>query len=182
MSVNIALSGTFVFLLMLFSGAGYVFGAYALFRIGRKFGIGTFEDYCIPIYNYVLLCRCAEISPWLLLWLLVPLADIGFVVYLWGTLAKRLGHNFWSYGLGFFPFGIPALVLAFDGSKPAAKEHTVAVTLPPIYCISGESIDWVTFSVSAQSVQRNSTTAWLRSRSDPTAHAGVRRDGCGRRR
>jgi hypothetical protein len=105
-------------LLMVFSGAAYVFFAYVLYRIGRKFGIGSFGEYCIPIYNNVLLCRCAGINPWLLLWLLVPLANLGFTVYLWGTLAARLGRDFWLYGIGILLFGIPALILAFDDSRP----------------------------------------------------------------
>ncbi len=131
-------SGTFFILLLLFSAAGYVFGAYVLYRIGGKFGIGSFGDYCIPVYNYVLLCRCAEISPWLLLWLLVPLADLGFIVYLWGTIAKKMGHEFWLYGLGIFLFAIPALILAFDDSRPAGPKQETTVVEPSIYCVSGE--------------------------------------------
>lgn len=138
MSDSFVLSGTFLVLLMLIAAAGYVFGAYVLYRIGSKFGVGSFGDYCIPVYNYVLLCRCAGISPWLLLWLLVPLANVGFVVYLWGTLAKKLGHDFWLYGLCMLLAAIPALILAFDGSKPAGGEETVTVAEPSIYCISGE--------------------------------------------
>jgi hypothetical protein len=133
-----ALSGTFIVLLVLLIAACYVFGAYILSRIGAKFAIGTFGDYCVPVYNYVLLCRCAGISPWLLLWLLVPLVDLGFIVYLWGTVAKKLGHDFWLYGLGMFLFGVPAFILAFEDSKQAETEHTVAVTGPSIYCVSGE--------------------------------------------
>jgi hypothetical protein len=138
MSDSFVQSGTFFALLMLFSGASYVFSAYVLYRIGRKFGVGSFGAYCIPVYNSVLLCRCAEISPWLMLWLLVPLADLWFIVYLWGTLAKKLGHNFWLFGLGMFLFAIPALVLAFDDSRPAGKAQTITVEPPSIYCVSGE--------------------------------------------
>ncbi len=140
MSNNMVLSGTFFVLLMLFSGAGYVFGAYVLYRTGRKFGVGSFSDYCIPVYNYVLMCRCAEISPWLLLLAapLVPLAGFGFIVYLWGTLAKQLGHEFWLFGLGMFLFGIPALVLAFDESKPVGRKNTTVIAERSIYCVSGE--------------------------------------------
>jgi FHA domain/Family of unknown function (DUF5684) len=138
MSNNLALSGTFFVLFMVLCGAGYVFGVYVLYRIGRKFGVGSFADYCIPVYNYVLLCRCAGISPGLLLWLVVPLADLGFIVYFWGTLAKKLGHEFWLFGLGIFVFGIPALILAFDESKPAGGGTTVTLAKPSIYCLSGE--------------------------------------------
>src|SRR5262249_37718344 len=82
------------------SAAFCVLFAYVYYRIGRKFGIGSFGKYCIPLYNTVLLCRCAEISPWHILWLLVPVAGLVFVVYLFGTLAKKLGHSFWPFGLG----------------------------------------------------------------------------------
>jgi hypothetical protein len=129
------LSSVFVLLLlMVVSGAAYVFGAYVLYRIGRKFGIGSFGEYCIPIYNNVLLCRCAGINPWLLLWLLVPLANLGFTVYLWGTLAARLGRDFWLYGIGILLFGIPALILAFDDSRPVKGKEwadTAALSLDP---------------------------------------------------
>lgn len=138
MNDSYVFSGTFFLLLVIFSAAGYVLGAYVLFRIGSKFGIGTFGEYCIPVYNYILLCRSIEISPWLLLWLLVPLANLGFLVYLWGSLAKKLGHDFWLYGLGILLFGIPAFILAFDSSKPAVAEKTVTFSEPSIYCVSGE--------------------------------------------
>jgi hypothetical protein len=138
MSNSTVVSGAFFVLMMVAAGAGYVFGAYVLYRIGAKFGVGSFGEYCIPVYNHVLLCRCAEISPWRLLWLLVPLANIGFIVYLWGTLAKKLGHDFWLFGLGMLLVGIPALFLAFDDSKPAGRGETVSIAEPSIYCISGE--------------------------------------------
>jgi hypothetical protein len=118
--------------------ASYVFGAYVLYRVGSKFGIGTFGLYCIPVYNSILLCRCVGISPWLLFLLLVPLANLIFIVYLWGTIAKALGHNFWLFGLGILLFAIPALVLAFDDSGPARKSGTITFTEPTILCMSGE--------------------------------------------
>jgi hypothetical protein len=138
MNQSSLLSGPFVAFLILLTSAGYVFGAYVLYRIGTKFSIGSFSDYCIPIYNYVLLCRCAGISPWFLWLLLVPVVDLGFIVYLWGTLANRLSHDFWPFGLGMFAFGIPALVLAFDDSAPVDKPGTGTIALPSISCISGE--------------------------------------------
>jgi hypothetical protein len=127
------------FLLILIGGAAvYLFSAYVSYRIGVKFKIGTFGEYCIPVYNVVLLCQCAAISPWNLLWLLVPVANVGFAVYLWGTLARRLGHDFWLYGVGIFLFGIPILILAFDDSQPADPPSTAPVAGPSIYCIEGE--------------------------------------------
>lgn len=120
--------------------AVYLFSAFVLYRIGRKFKKGTFWEYCIPIYNSVLICRCAGITPWHLIWLFIPLANIVFIVYLWGAVAQRLGHNFWIFGLGIFLFAIPILILAFDGSMPAQPASAVVQTVagPTIYCLSGE--------------------------------------------
>jgi hypothetical protein len=114
----------------------WLLSSYILYRVGKKFGIGTFWDYCIPIYNSVLLCRCARISPWNLLWILVPVGNIVFPVVLWGKIAERLKHDFWVYGLGIYIFAIPVLILAFDDSKPESEQ--VAVTGPTMYCVSGE--------------------------------------------
>jgi len=130
-------SETFLLSLILFGAAAYVFGAYVLYRIGNKFGVGSFGEYCIPVYNYVLLCRCAEIPPVHLLWLLVPFVNLGFIVFLWGTLSTKLRHNFWTFGLGMFLFSIPAFILAFDKSRPAVRRDTL-VEEPSVFCISGE--------------------------------------------
>ena len=40
------------------TGASYLFGCYLLYRVGKKFGIGSFGAYCVPIYNLILICRC----------------------------------------------------------------------------------------------------------------------------
>jgi len=120
------------------SAALYVLFAYVYYRIGRKFGAGSFGKYCIPVYNAVLLCRCADISPWHVLWLLVPVAGLVFVVYLFGTLAEKLGHSFWPFGLGMLLFSIPAFILAFDDSKPVAKKATTTSIQPSICCMTGE--------------------------------------------
>jgi len=129
---------TFLVSLILFGAVGYVYGAYVLYRIGNKFGVGSFGEYCIPVYNYVLLCRCAQIPPVRLFWLLVPFANLGFLVYLWGTLSTKLGHNFWIFGLGMFLIGIPAFILAFDQSRPAVRRGTLVEEEPSVICISGE--------------------------------------------
>ena len=134
------LSGAVVLLLIVAGSAGYVFAAYVLWRVGQKFGIGSFADYCIPVYNCFLLCRCASISPWHLLWLLVPVADLVFVGCLMGTIARKLKHGFWPFFLGGVLFGLSAIVLAFDASRPVQEEQPVTVQKPSIYCISGEFV------------------------------------------
>lgn len=105
------------------SAAVYLFICFVLFRIGRKFGIGSFRKFCIPIYNGVLICRCGGISGWWLLGIIFPVIGIIFTIYLWGSVARRLGKNFWIYGLGILLLGLPVFILAFDGSKPVRAEE-----------------------------------------------------------
>lgn len=126
---------------------------YVLYRIGRKFQIGTFWSFLVPIYNLFLLCDCAQISRWfsvgiffpaLVLLLIIPLGiffmgpliflfklSTPIVVfatntYLWGRIAERLGKNFWLWGLG-VPLlcGLPILVLAFDDSMPVEETRYI---------------------------------------------------------
>ena len=126
---------------------------YVLYRIGRKFQIGTFWSFLVPVYNLFLLCDCAQISRWfsvgiffpaLVLLLIIPLGiffmgpliflfklSTPIVVfatntYLWGRIAERLGKNFWLWGLG-VPLlcFLPILVLAFDDSMPVEETRYI---------------------------------------------------------
>ena len=126
---------------------------YVLYRIGRKFQIGTFWSFLVPVYNLFLLCDCAQISRWfsvgiffpaLVLLLIIPLGIFFFFsliflfklstpivvfatnTYLWGRIAERLGKNFWLWGLG-VPLlcGLPILVLAFDDSMPVEETRYI---------------------------------------------------------
>jgi FHA domain len=134
---------------------------YPLYCLGRKFSVGTYWAYWVPVYNLVLLCRCARIPTSNLVWLLVPLTAPGYWAYLWGRIARRLGHSFWVYGLTSL-FVAPILILAFDGSQPhlpsasvwrssyrndrwAASDSQPAMPGPTarnkrlgLYCLSGE--------------------------------------------
>ena len=123
--------------------AGYLFAAYVMFRVGEKFRVGRFRDYLVPVWNLALLCDCGGVTrlvaaglalPAPLFWIICAadapslefyagraLAAL-FVfcwVYLWGSVAERLGKNFWLWGAVCLIFGgIPVLFLAFDGSMP----------------------------------------------------------------
>ena len=123
--------------------AGYLFAAYVMFRVGEKFRVGRYRDYLVPVWNLALLCDCGGVTrlvaaglalPAPLFWIICAagapslefyagraLAAL-FVfcwVYLWGSVAERLGKNFWLWGAACLIFGgIPVLFLAFDGSMP----------------------------------------------------------------
>lgn len=126
----------------------YIFAAYVFSRLGEKFRVGSFLQFLIPFYNVMLLCDCAKISRWFTIGVIAPgfiaaamnlvslylFADffssgaalIGFAanVYLWGSIAERLGKNFWVWGI-LTPvlLGLPVLILAFDGSMPRREEY-----------------------------------------------------------
>ena len=112
------LIGCFIFLAV-FLGI-YLLASWVLYRIGQKFGQGTFVQWCIPIYNLYLLCLCAEITPLWILGFFVPFVNIAAGVYLWGVIAARLGKDFWVWGLLCGLLSLPVLVLAFDDSEPVA--------------------------------------------------------------
>ncbi len=97
----------------------YFFFSYAMYRIGRKFETSSFLEYCIPLYNMVLMCRCGEISPWNTLGLFVPIVNIYFAIHIWGSIAQRLGKSYWLYGIGSFIFYITVFIMAFDNSRPS---------------------------------------------------------------
>lgn len=123
--------------------AGYLFAAYVMFRVGEKFRVGRFRDYLVPVWNLALLCDCGGVTrlvaaglalPAPLFWIICAagapslefyagraLAALFIFcwVYLWGSVAERLGKSFWLWGAACLVFGgIPVLFLAFDGSMP----------------------------------------------------------------
>ncbi len=132
-----------VIVLVLMCFGIYIFAAYVFSRLGGKFGVGSFIAFLIPFYNVALLCDCAGISRWFTVAIVAPgivtaamnlisfyifylffSSGAAFValaanVYLWGNIARRLGKNFWLWGI-LTPvlLGLPVLILAFDGSMP----------------------------------------------------------------
>lgn len=123
--------------------AGYLFAAYVMFRVGEKFRVGRFRDYLVPAWNLALLCDCGGVTrlvaaglalPAPLFWIICAagapslefyagraLAALFIFcwVYLWGSVAERLGKSFWLWGAACLVFGgVPVLFLAFDGSMP----------------------------------------------------------------
>lgn len=71
----------------------------------------------VPIYNYVVLFQIAKMSPWLILLLLVPIANVVVLIMLYVNLAKAFGKSSgFAVGLIFLNL-IFTLILAFDDSK-----------------------------------------------------------------
>lgn len=123
--------------------AGYLFAAYVMFRVGEKFRVGRYRDYLVPVWNLALLCDCGGVTRLVaaglalsapLFWIICAagapslefyagraLAALFIFcwVYLWGSVAERLGKSFWLWGAACLVFGgVPVLFLAFDGSMP----------------------------------------------------------------
>jgi hypothetical protein len=97
----------------------YFFFSWVMARIGAKFGVGTFVEWCIPIYNLVLVFRCANMSGWNILWYFVPIANIVVTIVVWAKIAKSLGKSPVLYVLLiFFVPLVPFLIMAFDNSRP----------------------------------------------------------------
>lgn len=92
--------------------------SWVLYRIDQKSGVGTFWQWCIPIYTIDLLCQCAGITPLWIIGFFLPIVGLVAGVYLWGVIAARLGKAFWVWGLLCGLLGIPVLGLAFDDSEP----------------------------------------------------------------
>ena len=108
--------GLFVFAIFI---AIYLFSSYILYRIGKKFGIGSFWEYLIPFYNMVLMCRCGGVSAWNVLGMMIFPINIYSTINIWGSIAEKLGKSYWIYGITILLVGIPILILAFDGSMPS---------------------------------------------------------------
>ena len=123
--------------------AGYLFAAYVMFRVGEKFRVGRYRDYLVPVWNLALLCDCGGVTRLVAAGLALPAPLFRIIcaagapslefyagralaalfifcwVYLWGSVAERLGKSFWLWGAACLVFGgVPVLFLAFDSSMP----------------------------------------------------------------
>ena len=108
----------------------YLFSSFVLYRIGNKFGVGSFWHYLIPFYNMVLMCRCGGVSAWNVLGLVVFPISIYSTINIWGSIAERLGKSYWLYGITTLIIGVPVLILAFDSSRPGGGEIAVPEPVP----------------------------------------------------
>lgn len=121
---------------------GYIF-----FRLGKKFNApNPFWHYLVPVWNYVILCRCTQLStgyaigynllyfsasivmyigetleePGLVnIWLCLFIMAIMLEAEIFGRMAQRLNKDFWLFGFSGFAayFPLVFLVLAKEGQQ-----------------------------------------------------------------
>ncbi len=108
-----------LFIVVVFWLGIYLFYSWVMARLGRKFGVGSFVEFLIPIWNMVLLLRCAGMGAIHVIWFIIPFVNFIVAAVVWGKIAGRLDYSPILFGLLFilFPF-LPPLILAFDQSKP----------------------------------------------------------------
>ena len=124
---------------------GYLCYCAILWKLGRKFQDEGFLAYCIPIYQWVLMCRCAKVSGWHAAALFVPIIGCGATICILGNIARRMGRSFWGFGLGALVL-VPVLILAFGGAKPIPASEPDRLPAPPVpsgrryllSCVQGE--------------------------------------------
>jgi len=76
--------------------AAYIFTVYAASRLGKKFGVGSFIEFLVPIYNIMLLCDCAGVTRWLTVPLILP--------WFWDYPLLSLGMGWNALRMLFFAF------------------------------------------------------------------------------
>ena len=82
----------FLFLLV-FGAAIYLFYSYCLKRIVEKCGEQPGAIIWIPVFQLIPLFRVANMNPWLILLMLVPLANLIVAIMLWVNVLKALGRG-----------------------------------------------------------------------------------------
>jgi len=144
----------FLFMIGVAALVAYIAHCAMLWHLGRKFQNEGFLAYCIPVYQWVLMCRCAGVSAWHAAPLCVPMVNFGAKIWVFGNIARRMGRNFWGYGIGSLVY-VPVLVLAFGNARlmeaPAAAVPVAPASEPipapqqtaPRYvlsCVQGEIV------------------------------------------
>ena len=87
----------------------YVYTSYSLMVMAQKTGTEGGWMAWVPIANMYLMCNIAQKPAWwLLIMLLVPIANAVFTILVWMAIAERLGKPSWIVILGVFvpPVGI----------------------------------------------------------------------------
>lgn len=114
---------SFTFMQFVLSIGIYIFFAYVFSRVGAKFGVGSFVEFLIPVWNLILLMECAGMSGWHVLWYLVPFVNLIITYVVWGRIAWRLGKSVPLYVLLLILVPpVPMIMLAFDASRPVVQK------------------------------------------------------------
>ena len=100
----------------------WFFSAFILYKIGKKFNVGSFWEYCIPIYNMYLICKCADVPAWNCIGAFIPILHFYCIINIFGSVAEKLGKNYWLYGILSLVI-LGSLILAFDDSYPFEYEQ-----------------------------------------------------------
>lgn len=59
----------------------------------------------VPIYNIVVMCNIAKVSPWIILAMLIPFVNFIVMIYLYFKLAESFGKGFgFTVGMILLPF------------------------------------------------------------------------------
>ncbi|MCX7780650.1 MAG: hypothetical protein N2491_07020 [Negativicutes bacterium] len=134
----------YAFYIAKFFSVGYIF-----YRLGRKFkATNPFWHYLIPVWNYVILCRCTNTSskyavayhvlyflavvaqlaseilkePALInIWLALFVMCIMLEAEIFGQMAVRLKKDFWLYGFSGFAAYFPLIFLIIAKSQPETE-------------------------------------------------------------
>jgi hypothetical protein len=73
----------------------YIYFALVLMTIAKKLNVKNAWFAWIPILNVILMFQCAGLNPWLVLLLLVPVANIVVTVFAYMKIAERRGFEAW---------------------------------------------------------------------------------------
>lgn len=116
--------GMIIFYLVL-----YVFFAYCLARLAKKFGMplgSSFVWAIIPIANIFLILKLGAKPYWWFILLLIPIVNIVMSILIWMSISERLGKpGWWGIMIGIVPIAnlIFFLMLVFgpgEAKAPAA--------------------------------------------------------------
>lgn len=86
-------------LLMILSLVTYVMWAWFLAKICAPLHVGSFVEFLVPFWNFYLLAKAANLSPWSLLLYFVPLINFIYFFHTMGKIAERLGKSYAAWGL-----------------------------------------------------------------------------------
>lgn len=131
-----ALAGIYL-VAMVVSLAVSVFAVVCMWKIFTKAGQEGWKS-IIPIYNMVIMCKIAGVSPWLILAFMVPLVNFGVMIYLYYKFVTAFGKGVgFLIGLLFFA-PIFMAILAFDknvvyvGQAPVPTPGAVPGAAPAV--------------------------------------------------